>query len=85
MKNHENISATWKHIITQIKLFPKKEKSDGTIITKQSSILKEAKHFYEHLYSNKDEELSDINVHQDLADIMFLHSKRNNMMLLKNS
>ena len=44
------------------KIIPKIEKSDGTIITEQSSILKEAKQFYEHLYSNKDEQLSDINM-----------------------
>ena len=49
------------------KSIPKKEKSDGTIITEQSSILKEAKQFYKHLYSNKNEQLSDINLCQELA------------------
>ena len=59
------------------KIIPKIEKSDGTITTEQSSILKEAKQFYEHLYSNKDEQLSDINLCQELAgsDVQILTKK----------
>ena len=59
------------------KNIPKIEKSDGTTITEQSSILKEAKQFYEHLYSNKDEQLSDINLCQELAgfDVQILTKK----------
>ena len=46
-------------------------------MTEQSSILKEAKQFYEHLYSNKEEQLSDINLCQELAgsDVQILTKK----------
>ena len=56
-----------KHNFTS-KLIPKLEKQDGEIISDQFQILNEAKLFYEDLYSCKDSQLTDINLHDLLLN-----------------
>ena len=55
---------------------------EASLEPEQSSILKEAKQFYEHLYSNKDEQLSDINLCQELAgfDVQILTKKESDAL-----
>lgn len=50
------------------KIIPKIEKEDGTIIKDQYEILNEVKLFYENLYSDKDIDLTDINLNHLLSE-----------------
>ena len=51
------------------KIIPKLEQSDGSFLINQEDILNEAKHFYQQLYSSKDDELIDINLNDDFLNI----------------
>ena len=51
------------------KIIPKLDMEDGKSITDQFEILKETKTFYENLYSSKDSQLEDINLHDLLHNI----------------
>ena len=56
-----------KHHYTS-KIIPKLEKSNGTIINEQTTILREVKTFYENLYSSKDAELTDVDLKHILSN-----------------
>ena len=49
------------------KIIPKLEKEDGSIIKDQDKILEEAKLFYKTSYSNKDSQLMDIDLEQEMS------------------
>ena len=49
------------------RIIPKLEKDDGSIIKDQHTILEEAKLFYETLYSNKDSQLIDIDLEEEMS------------------
>ena len=48
------------------KIIPKIEKEDGKLITDQHEILEEAKHFYQKLYSSRDQSLNQVDLEDEL-------------------
>ena len=50
------------------KIILRLETTEGHILTDQNEILKEAEYFYKNVYSNKDDQLSEINLKQYLKD-----------------
>ena len=51
------------------KIIPKIEMPDGKVINNQTEILTEAKHFFENLYTSKDDKLDDIDLNIELAGL----------------
>jgi len=51
------------------KIIPKIEKDDGTIISDQREILDETKAFYQNLYSDRDHNLLDINLEDEMQNL----------------
>ena len=49
------------------KIIPKIQKDNGEIITEQNRILKETGHYYEKLYSGKEDSLNDVNLNDSLS------------------
>ena len=51
------------------KIIPKIEMNDGTVITDQNEILRETRHFYETLYSSRDDNLIEIDLETEFRNV----------------
>ena len=65
-----------------LEFIPKLEKSNGSIINEQTTILREVKTFHENLYSSKDVELTDVDLKHVLsnADIKKLSQDESSLL-----
>ena len=71
-----------KHHFTS-KITPNLEKSNGTIINEQATVLREVKTFYENLYSSTDAELIDVDLKHVLSNAVIKKISQDESSLLE--